>query len=121
MKKSILNKISVFSRIDSGKNIIDIIKAFKKVIKKAKTIVWNGPVGVYEFEKFKKGTIKVAKQIAKSKAMSIIGGGDSVAAIQDLGICKKVTHLSTGGGASLMLLQGKQLPCLELIEELQGI
>ena len=93
-------------------------KAFKKAIKKAKTIVWNGPVGVYEYEKFKRGTNKVAKYVAKSKAVSIIGGGDSVAAIKSLGVAKKVTHLSTGGGASLMLLQGETLPCIELIEEI---
>ena len=93
------------------------IKAFKKVIKKAKTIIWNGPVGVYEFERFKQGTVKIAKYVAKSKAMSIIGGGDSVAAIHDLGVAKKVTHLSTGGGASLTLLQGKTLPCIDLIED----
>ena len=93
------------------------IKTFKKYIKKAKTIVWNGPVGVYEYEPFKKGTNKIAKYVAKSKATSIIGGGDSIAAVQSLGVAKKVTHLSTGGGASLMLLQGKELPCVELIEE----
>ncbi len=93
------------------------IKAFKKIIKKAKTIVWNGPVGVYEYEKFKKGTNKIAKYVAKSKSISVIGGGDSVAAIQSLGVAKKVTHLSTGGGASLMLLQGKKLPCVEVIED----
>lgn len=92
------------------------IKEFKKIIKKAKTIVWNGPLGVYEYEKFKKGTNKVAKYVAKSKAISVIGGGDSVAAIQSLGVAKKVTHLSTGGGASLMLLQGKKLPCVEVID-----
>lgn len=92
------------------------IKAFKKEIKKAKTIVWNGPVGVYEYEKFKKGTNKIAKYVAKSKATSIIGGGDSIAAIQSLGVAKKVTHISTGGGASLMLLQGKSLPCVDRIE-----
>ena len=93
------------------------IKAFKKEISKAKTIVWNGPVGVYEYEKFKKGTNKIAKYVAKSHATSIIGGGDSIAAIQSLGVAKKVTHISTGGGASLMLLQGKPLPCVDLIEE----
>ena len=93
------------------------IKAFKKEIKKAHTIIWNGPVGVYEYEKFKRGTNKVAKYVAKSKATSIIGGGDSIAAIQSLGVCKKVSHISTGGGASLMLLQGKSLPCVELIED----
>ena len=93
------------------------IKAFKKEIKKARTIVWNGPVGVYEYETFKHGTNKIAKYVAKSKATSIIGGGDSIAAIHALGVAKKVTHISTGGGASLMLLQGKDLPCVELIED----
>lgn len=93
------------------------IKAFKKVIKKARTIVWNGPVGVYEYEKFKRGTNKIAKYVAHSKATSIIGGGDSIAAIHSLGVAKKVSHISTGGGASLMVLQGKTLPCVELIEE----
>ena len=93
------------------------IKAFKKEIKKAKTIVWNGPVGVYEYETFKHGTNKIAKYVAKSKATSIIGGGDSIAAVQSLGVAKKVSHISTGGGASLMLLQGKTLPCVDLIEE----
>ncbi|MBR4998412.1 MAG: phosphoglycerate kinase [Clostridia bacterium] len=93
------------------------IKAFKKEIKKARTIVWNGPVGVYEYETFKHGTNKIAKYVAKSKATSIIGGGDSIAAIHSLGVAKKVSHISTGGGASLMVLQGKTLPCVELIEE----
>ena len=93
------------------------IKEFKKAIKKARTIVWNGPVGVYEYEKFKHGTNKIAKYVAKSKAVSIIGGGDSIAAIQSLGVAKKVSHMSTGGGASLNLLQGKSLPCVDLIEE----
>lgn len=94
------------------------IKAFKKVIKKARTIVWNGPVGVYEYEKFKRGTNKIAKYVAKSKAVSVIGGGDSVAALQSLGMAKKVSHISTGGGASLTLLQGKTLPCIDAIEEI---
>lgn len=91
-------------------------KAFKHIIKDAKTIVWNGPMGVYEFAKFKRGTRKVAKYIAKSKAMSIVGGGDTVATVQELGLQDKITHISTGGGASLMLLQGKKLPCIEAIE-----
>ncbi len=95
------------------------IKCFKKIIKKAKTIVWNGPLGVYEYEKFKRGTNKIAKYVAKNKGISVIGGGDSIAAIQSLGVSKKVTHISTGGGASLMLLQGKKLPCVELIEDVK--
>lgn len=92
-------------------------KQFKKIIKDAKTIVWNGPMGVYEFPIFRRGTKKIAKYVAKSKATSIIGGGDTVAAIQELGFTKRVTHISTGGGASLKLLGGDNLPCVEIIEE----
>lgn len=103
-----------YQGMDIGKKTI---KAFKKEIKKAKTIVWNGPLGVYEYDKFKRGTNKIAKYVAKSKAVSIIGGGDSVAAVQSLGASRKITHLSTGGGAALVLLQGKTLPCIELIED----
>ncbi|MBQ7880692.1 MAG: phosphoglycerate kinase [Clostridia bacterium] len=91
-------------------------KTFKNIIKDAKTIVWNGPMGVYEFPKFRRGTKKIAKYIAKSKAVSVIGGGDTVASVQELGLENKITHISTGGGASLMLLQGKKLPCVEIIE-----
>ena len=91
-------------------------KTFKNIIKDAKTIVWNGPLGVYEFPKFRRGTKKIAKYIAKSKAVSVIGGGDTVASVQELGLENKITHISTGGGASLMLLQGKKLPCVEIIE-----
>lgn len=92
-------------------------KAFKHIIKDAKTVVWNGPMGVYEFAKFRRGTRKVAKYISKSKGMSIVGGGDTVASVQELGLQDKITHISTGGGASLMLLQGKKLPCIEVIED----
>ena len=91
-------------------------KCFKHIIKDAKTIVWNGPMGVYEFPKFRRGTRKIAKYIAKSKAVSVIGGGDTVASVQELGLENKITHISTGGGASLNLLQGKKLPCIEIIE-----
>lgn len=92
-------------------------KMFKHIIKDAKTIVWNGPMGVYEFPKFRRGTRKIAKYVAKSKAVSVIGGGDTVAAIRELGFAYKVTHLSTGGGASLKLLEGASLPCIDIIEE----
>ncbi len=90
------------------------IKLFKKEIKKANTIVWNGPLGVYEYDKFKIGTMKIAKYISKSKAKCLIGGGDSIAAIQSFKLSKFV-KTSTGGGATLMLLQGKKLPCIEAI------
>ena len=103
-----------FQGMDIGPHTI---KCFKHIIKDAKTIVWNGPMGVYEFPKFRKGTIKIAKYIAKSKAVSVLGGGDTVASVLELGLENKITHISTGGGASLMLLQGKVLPCVDLIEE----
>ncbi|MCY4402075.1 MAG: phosphoglycerate kinase [Candidatus Poribacteria bacterium] len=86
------------------------VAAFSERIASAKTVVWNGPLGVYEFEKFAKGTIEVAKQIAASDAVSIIGGGDCVAAIQQAGVADRITHISTGGGASLEFLEGKPLP-----------
>ena len=103
-----------YQGMDIGKKTI---KVFKKAIKKAKTIVWNGPLGVYEYETFKNGTNKVAKYVASSKAVSIIGGGDSIAAVQNLGVARKISHISTGGGASLHLLQGKDLPCDDMIED----
>ncbi|MCQ2564985.1 MAG: phosphoglycerate kinase, partial [Clostridia bacterium] len=93
-------------------------KAFKREIKHARTIVWNGPLGVYEYEKFRKGTDKVAKYVSKNKGFTLIGGGDSIAAVKATGRDRKITHLSTGGGASLMLLQGDSLPCVDAIEEL---
>ena len=88
----------------------ETVSAFGEQIAAAKTVVWNGPLGVYEFEKFAQGTIAVAKQIADSAAVSIIGGGDCVAAIQQAGVGDRMTHISTGGGASLEFLEGKPLP-----------
>lgn len=88
----------------------ETVSTFGEQIKAAKTVVWNGPLGVYEFEKFAQGTIAVAKQIAESEAVSIIGGGDCVAAIQQAGVADRMIHISTGGGASLEFLEGKPLP-----------
>jgi len=90
-------------------------KLFKKYIKDAKTVIWNGPVGVCEFDNFKVGTDKIAKALAKSKAFSFIGGGDSAAAIIKLGYSSQISHISTGGGASLTMLEGKKLPGVEII------
>ncbi len=101
--------------LDIGK---DTIKLFKKEIKTAGQILWNGPVGKYEDKRFRKGTFEIAKAIAKSKAYSIVGGGDSVGAINTLGFNKKINHLSTGGGASMKLMEGKVLPAIEVIDTL---
>ena len=100
--------------IPDGWRILDIgpetVKAYGKVVEAAGTVVWNGPMGVFEFPKFAVGTFGVAKAIAASKAVSIIGGGDSVAAIQESGLADQITHISTGGGASLEMLEGLELP-----------
>ena len=85
-------------------------KQFCEIIKDAKTVLWNGPLGVTEFTKFEEGTKKIAKALAESKAVTIIGGGDSAAAIEKMGLADKMTHISTGGGASLEFLEGKILP-----------
>jgi phosphoglycerate kinase len=100
--------------IPDGWRILDIgpesIEHYGKVVKAAKTVVWNGPMGVFEFPEFAKGTFGVAKAVAESGAVSIVGGGDSVAAIQESGLTDKITHISTGGGASLEMLEGLTLP-----------
>ena len=93
------------------------VAAFSERIASAKTVVWNGPLGVYEFKKFAEGTIAVAQQIAASKSVSIIGGGDCVAAIKQAGVADRITHVSTGGGASLEFLEGKPLPGITALTE----
>ena len=91
------------------------IKLYENEIKKAKTIIWNGPMGVFEMSNFANGTIGLCKAIANSDAISIIGGGDSAAAAISLGYADKFTHISTGGGASLEYMEGKKLPGIEAI------
>lgn len=93
------------------------VELFNKKIAGAKTVVWNGPVGVFEMENFAKGTHAVADALAESDCISIIGGGDSAAAIKKFGLEDKMTHISTGGGASLEFLEGKELPGIAVIED----
>ena len=93
------------------------IELYANAVKDAKTVIWNGPMGVSEFENYAAGTRAVAQAVAESDAISIVGGGDSTAAIEKLGFADKITHISTGGGASLEFLEGKELPGIACLEE----
>ncbi|MGQ9645437.1 MAG: phosphoglycerate kinase [Thermodesulfobacteriota bacterium] len=93
----------------------ETVKIFSEEIKSAKTIVWNGPMGVFEIEPFSRGTFAIAQAVAGSSAFSIVGGGDSVLAVKKAGVAEKIGHISTGGGASLEFLEGKKLPGIEAL------
>ena len=114
-------KIMPMGPVPDGWRILDIGPAtvvnFSKTLAGAGTIVWNGPMGVFEFPRFAEGTIGIAKAVADSKAVSIIGGGDSVAAINQAGLAGEITHISTGGGASLEMLEGLDLPGLVALQD----
>ena len=115
------SKVVSISEIEDEYMGLDIgpktIAMFVKEIKQAGTVVWNGPVGMFEIEKFAEGTKKIAQAMAESDAITIIGGGDSAAAGEKFGLEKQMSHVSTGGGASLELMEGKKLPGIEALED----
>jgi len=108
------SKVVAADQVPAGWRMMDIgpksIELFKASLKGAKLIVWNGPMGVFEMPKFAEGTFAIAKLLAESGATTVIGGGDSASAVKKAGVAKQMTHVSTGGGASLEFLEGKQLP-----------
>ncbi len=114
------SKTVVWTEIPEGWEGFDIgaksIEMFTEEIKKAKTVVWNGPVGLFEFDQFAIGTNAIAKTLSEIDATTIIGGGDSAAAVKKAGLQDKMTHISTGGGASLEFLEGKKLPGIECLQ-----
>lgn len=115
------DKVMDVGDVPAGWRILDIgprtVKAFEDIIERAGTVVWNGPMGVFEFDKFARGTFDIAETMAKSKAVGIVGGGDSASAMRKAGLEDKITHISTGGGASLEMLEGKTLPGLAALED----
>lgn len=113
--------VRLVSQIDDNEKIFDMgpdtIKNFISIIKQAKTILWNGPIGAFEIDEFGKGTQAIAKAIAESKAFKVAGGGDTLAAIEKYRINNKIDYISTGGGAFLTVLEGKKLPVITALEE----
>ncbi|HEY4492759.1 MAG TPA: phosphoglycerate kinase, partial [Acidobacteriota bacterium] len=112
-------KVSAVGNVEDNEIILDIgpdtIELFSHIVEKARTIIWNGPLGFSEIPQFSHGTFEFAKVVAKSKAFTIVGGGESVAALDALGLSKKIGFISTGGGAMLDLLAGEPMPGIEAL------
>lgn len=114
-------KIMGMGPVPGGWRILDIgpetVENFRRSIREAKTVVWNGPMGVFEFPRFAEGTFAVARAVADCPGTTIVGGGDSAAAVREAGVSEEITHISTGGGASLEMLEGKTLPGLAALDD----
>jgi phosphoglycerate kinase len=95
----------------------DSVKSFQAELNECKSVIWNGPMGVFEMDAFAKGTFAIADTLANLNGITIIGGGDSVAAVEKAGLADKMSHISTGGGASLELLEGKVLPGVAALDD----
>jgi phosphoglycerate kinase len=108
-------------KIPAGWRAMDVgprtLESYKQALQGAKLVVWNGPVGVFEMPKFAEGTFALARMLADSGATTVIGGGDSASAVKKAGVAKKMTHVSTGGGASLEFLEGKELPGVAALQD----
>ena len=115
------SKVVSVDQVPQGWTIMDIgprtVEEFRKLIQPARTIFWNGPMGVFEMPRFAEGTKAIADILAKSGAITVVGGGDSVAAVEQMGYADKMTHISTGGGASLELIEGRVLPGVAALED----
>jgi len=121
IKEDAKTKIVDIYQIPDNMSGVDIgpktIKKFKKIINEAKTIFWNGPMGVFEIDKFAEGTKEIAKAVANSNAVTVVGGGDSISALKKFNLLDKITHVSTGGGASLEFVEGKPLPGIVSLQD----
>ena len=119
-KEGVPTQVVAWNQIPANMGGFDIgpktIEKFGQAIMKAKTIFWNGPVGLFEVEPFSTGTVEIAKKVAQSGAVSVVGGGDTIAAINQAGVANAITHISTGGGASLEFVEGRKLPGVEVLQ-----